>query len=286
MGQPPGTTPRPTRARLKGIIPNAVWRRGSDVYWWWQNRGHHRMAAMFSARLRTDRGRLKTFRNCHEGERCFIIGNGPSLKNTDLQLLRNEITFGMNRIYLIFEELGFPTTYFFAINTLVIEQCASDMRALPMPKFLTWRSRRWMSEDAGTIFMDTDYRGPESFSTDLTGRVFEGGTVTYVALQTAYWMGFQEVILVGVDHRYSTTGPANATVVSEGRDLNHFHPDYFGRGFRWQLPDLEASERSYRLARAAFEADGRKIVDATVAGQLSVFPKVEYLSLFSGRGKH
>jgi hypothetical protein len=239
---------------------------------------------MFSTRLRSDRERLQAFRDRHRGERCFIIGNGPSLKVTDLSLLRNEISFGMNRIYLMFEELGFPTTYFFAINTLVIEQCASEIRALPIPKFLTWRSRSWMSGDSGAIFVDTDYRGPESFSVDLTGRVFEGGTVTYVALQTAYWMGFQEVILVGVDHRYSTAGSANATVVSEGQDPNHFHPEYFGRGFRWQLPDLEASERSYQLALAAFEADGRKIVDATVGGQLEVFQKVDYRSLFAGRG--
>ena len=239
---------------------------------------------MLSTRLRSDRERLKALRDRHQGERCFIIGNGPSLKVTDLSLLEDEISFGMNRIYLMFEELGFPTTYLFAINTLVIEQCASEICALPIPKFLTWRSRRWMSGDPGTIFVDTDYRGAESFSINLTGRVFEGGTVTYVALQAAYWMGFREVILVGVDHRYSIEGPANATVISKGEDPNHFHPEYFGRGFRWQLPDLEASERSYRLARAAFETDGRKIVDATVGGQLEVFPKVDYLSLFAGRG--
>ena len=284
MEQYPDASSRSTRARLKRMIPNTVWRRGSDAYWWWRNRGNHQLAARFSSRMRSDRERLAAFRDRHQGERCFIIGNGPSLKRTDLSLLRHEISFGMNRIYLMFEDLGFPTTYFIAINTLVIEQCTSEIRALPIPKFLTWRSRRWMSGDPGTIFVDTDYRGPESFSTDLTGRVFEGGTVTYVALQAAYWMGFQEVILVGVDHRYSTAGPANAMVVSQSDDPDHFDPEYFGRGFRWQLPDLEASERSYRLARAAFEADGRRIVDATVGGQLEVFPQIDYKSLFAGQG--
>ena len=282
MDQSPQETPRPGRAGAKNVVPDTLWRRGSAAYWWWRNRGNHQVAGMFSPRLRSDRERLKTFRGRHQGERCFIIGNGPSLKKTVLSLLRNEITFGMNRIYLMFEELGFPTTYFFAVNTLVIEQCASEIQALSIPKFLTWRSRQWVSGDSGSLFVDTDYRGPESFSVDLAGRVFEGGTVTYVALQAAYWMGFQEVILVGVDHSYSTKGPPNATVVSESEDPNHFHPKYFGRGFRWQLPDLEASERSFRLARDAFEADGRKVVDATVGGLLNVFPKVDYKSLFPG----
>jgi hypothetical protein len=54
----------------------------------------------------------------------------------------------------------------------------------------------------------------------------------------------------------------------------------FGKGFRWQLPDLETSEIAYGMARSAFEADGRKVVDATVGGKLTVFPKVDYNSLF------
>jgi len=37
--------------------------------------------------------------NAWKGRRCFIIGGGPSLKNVDLDLLRNEITIGINRAY-------------------------------------------------------------------------------------------------------------------------------------------------------------------------------------------
>ncbi len=39
--------------------------------------------------------------NIHHGQRCFIIGNGPSLQRTDLTKLKDEFTFGMNRIYLV-----------------------------------------------------------------------------------------------------------------------------------------------------------------------------------------
>jgi hypothetical protein len=96
-------------------------------------------------------------------------------------------------------------------------------------------------------------------------------------------MGFEEVILIGVDHSFSTKGPANETVVSQGDDPNHFAPNYFGKGFRWQLPDLEASEQAYRLARRAFEADGRRVLDATIGGKLTVFPKVNYEAVTAGR---
>jgi hypothetical protein len=224
--------------------------------------------------------RLSAFRNAHTGERCFIIGNGPSLKDTDLSRLRNEFSFGLNRIYLLFPKLGFETSYLVSVNTLVIEQCAADLRSLTLPKFITWRGRRWLKGDDEVVYLDTDYTGPETFARDVTGRVFEGSTVTFVALQLAYYMGFNDVVLVGVDHSFTTKGQANVTVVSEGDDPNHFSPEYFGKGFRWQLPDLAASERAYGLARAAFEADNRKVRDATIGGQLDVFPKVDYDDLF------
>ena len=86
--------------------------------------------------------RLAALKDIHKGQRAFIIGNGPSLKQTDLTKLKNEFTFGMNRIYLLFPELGFSTTYFCSINDLVIEQFSDDILALPMPKFLAWRSHR------------------------------------------------------------------------------------------------------------------------------------------------
>ena len=101
-----------------------------------------------------------------------------------------------------------------------------------------------------------------------------------MALQTAYYLGFSEVILIGVDHSFATKGKPNTTVVSEGDDPNHFNPAYFGKGFRWQLPDLDTSEVGYAMARHAYEADGRRVLDATVGGKLTIFPKVDYNSLF------
>ena len=54
----------------------------------------------------------------------MIIGNGPSLQNTDVSRLKDVYTFGMNRVYLAFPKWGFETSYYVAINDLVVEQCA------------------------------------------------------------------------------------------------------------------------------------------------------------------
>lgn len=223
--------------------------------------------------------RLRPMRDQYKGKRCFIIGNGPSLRDTDMSKLHGEYTFGMNRIYLMFPELGFETSFFVSINDLVIEQCASDIQQLRMPKFIAWHAHQWLQPADNMFFLHTSYTGPK-FAHDITRRLWEGATVTYVALQTAFYLGFSEVILIGVDHSFATKGKPNTTIVSQGDDPNHFNPSYFGKGFRWQLPDLDTSEVGYAMARQAYEQDGRRVLDATVGGKLTIFPKVDYNTLF------
>ncbi len=263
---------------LKRITPEPVWNAARSTY-----DAIVRIpdlpAAAWHPWRRESRKRLSALKDIHRGERCFIIGNGPSLNKTDLRKLRGESTFGLNRIYLLFPELGFTTTYYLSMNDLVIEQCAAEILALPIPKFLTWRSRRFINPTEDTHFLYTTYTGPK-FARNVSGRLWEGATVTFVALQLAYHMGYEKVILIGVDHNFVTQGDANKVVTSQGDDPNHFAPNYFGKGFKWQLPDLETSERAYRMAKIAYESDGRQILDATVGGKLSVFPKVDYTGLF------
>lgn len=243
------------------------------------NRLPEDVSAMTDTARRESMKQLRKFHNRYAAERCFVIGNGPSLRNTDMTKLKGEFTFGMNRIFLMFPELGFNTTFLVSVNDLVIEQSAEEIQTLGMPRFVSWRSRKWLAPEEELYFLHTTYTGPK-FAKDATRRLWEGATVTYTSLQLAYYLGFSKVILIGVDHNFVTKGKPNMTITSAGDDPNHFHPKYFGKGFRWQLPDLDTSEVAYRMAREVYESDGREVVDATVGGKLTIFPKVEYESLF------
>src|SRR3546814_10104426 len=75
------------------------------------------------------------------------------------------------------------------------------------------------------------------------------------------------------------TGDPNQTQVLDGPDLNHFSSDYFGHGQHWDNPDLAHSEESYRIARAEYERDGRRIIDATLDGACDIFEKVDHRTL-------
>lgn len=263
---------------IKQYTPAPLWQAASSIRYGIQRTAQWPSATFHPLRRESIR-KLAAYHGRHLGQRCFIIGNGPSLRQTDLSRLKGEYTIGMNRIYLMFPELGFDTTYFLTVNSLVIEQCAEDIRKLSIPKFLSWRSHPLIQPTPDMMFLHTTYTGPR-FAADARGRLWEGATVTYVALQLAFFMGFKQVILIGVDHNYATQGKPNTTVVSQGDDPNHFNAAYFGKGFRWQLPDLDTSERSYLMAQQAYEQAGRQVLDATVGGKLTIFPKVDYNALF------
>jgi len=249
-----------------------------------------------NARGRESAQRLLEMRNRHWGQRAWIIGNGPSLRDMDLSPLANEFTFGSNRVYLAFDDLGFHTTYLSGSARWIIRQFGEEMAQSGPQVFL---SHLFASEvptlpRTVTTFLS---RRRASFGTHpLFWGFHDGGTVTYTSMQLAFYMGFTEVILIGVDHSFVETGtaaaevvpqadddPRAATVVSGGDDPNHFLPNYFGKGVKWSLPSWHQMEESYAMARKRYEAAGRLIVDATVGGKLTIFPKVDYEKVVSSR---
>ena len=66
---------------------------------------------------------LKPYHNLHRGQRCFVIGNGPSLKAEDLTRIWNlDIpTFACNRIHMIFSQTEWRPTYYFISDAKIVE---------------------------------------------------------------------------------------------------------------------------------------------------------------------
>jgi hypothetical protein len=213
-----------------------------------------RLEAAYQKNIR----RLEHFRDAYSGERCFILGNGPSLARMDLGRLRGEHTFGLNRIYLLAERSGFLPSFLVAVNTLVLSQF---VRADPLTFFLK-------------------HNPTPGFYHHFHYGLWHGATVTYVALQLAHFMGFHKVYLIGVDHHFECQGQPHERQTSQQADPNHFDPAYFGPGIDWHLPDLETSESAYRIAKIQFRESARLLVNAGAGGHLEVFPRVPFESLF------
>jgi hypothetical protein len=168
----------------------------------------------------------------------------------------------------------FGIDYHVAVNPLVIQQSFNEFSRLNCASFLSYKSSLSQDINKSNYFYLLSGDG-HYFSTNPYQKIAEGCTVTFVALQLAYFMGFSRVFLIGVDHNFETSGQPHEKQILDGPDRNHFHPDYFAQQ-EWHLPDLEGSELAYQLARYYFKRDNRVIYDATEGGKLTVFPKMSF----------
>lgn len=236
-----------------------------------------------------DSEELATFYNAYKGKRCFIIGNGPSLNKHDLSLLKDEYTFGVNSFYYKTRETGF-TPYFYVVeDSSVMKENIEEIRKYDAPfKFFPTNYKALHPKQPNTFFFrmnrgfyeksSPNYVVPR-FSTDASDVLYCGQSVTYINLQLAYFMGFEEVYLIGMDFSYvipSSHSRKGDVLISDTDDPNHFHKDYFGKGKSWKDPKLDRVALNYRMARLVYESTGRRVFNATVGGNLDVFERVDY----------
>ena len=219
------------------------------------------------------RAKLKRLFNAHEGEKAVILCNGPSLLDVDFDLLDGVFTFGLNKINLLFDKVSFRPSCVVAVNRFVIEQNAEFYERTDIPLFLDSFANGLVPSTPQRCFLHST--SETGFARRCEWSINQGHTVTYVAMQLAFHMGFSEVALVGCDHNFATKGPANKTVIAGQKDENHFDPNYFAGGVKWQLPDLFESEVAYARARKVYEAFDRKIFNSTVGGNLDIFERRE-----------
>jgi hypothetical protein len=221
------------------------------------------------------RNKIRRWKNLHHGKKAVILCNGPSLNKVDFAILEHAkvFTFGLNKINLLFTDNRFRPAAIVAINPFVIEQNAEFYNTTEIPLFINRLGTKWVKLRDNVIFLHSALGRERQFARDCSLSIYQGYTVTYVAMQLAFHMGFKRVALVGCDHSFASQGPANKTVTAEATDPNHFHPKYFADGVEWQLPDLAGSEVHYETAREIYGQFNREIINCTDGGKLEIFPR-------------
>ena len=136
--------------------------------------------------------------------------------------------------------MGFYPTYYVVEDTFVAEDRAAEINNFKESiKFFGNYLKYCLKPDSKSVILNViknykEYKDFPHFSIDATRKVYVGGSVTYIALQLAYHMGFSEVYMIGFDHNYIIPKDAEITnndvsILSTPDDPNHFHPDYFGK---------------------------------------------------------
>lgn len=241
---------------------------------------YNRLVWDLSPKSWKSRKSLHSIRGQHEGKKAVVLCNGPSLNQVEFDLLEDVFSFGLNKINLIFDRLSFRPSAIVAVNEYVLEQNADFYNQTKLPLYLSSIGSSSVRHNRNVTFLHSSTQ--TKFAKDCSMSIYEGHTVTFVALQLAFHMGFREVALVGADHYFASKGPANAVVESGDTDENHFDPRYFSGGNKWQLPDLPACEAAYALAKEVYESAGGRIVNATEGGHLEIFPREPLKEFISG----
>ena len=87
---------------------------------------------------------IRSLKNAFKGLRCFIIGNGPSLTPSDLDKIKNEVSFAANRIYYMFDKTEWRPTFYMCCDKEAIMMNFSSIVDLPVKtKFIEVTSKKY-----------------------------------------------------------------------------------------------------------------------------------------------
>ena len=223
-----------------------------------------------------DFGYLEKYKNIHSSGRCFLIGNGPSLTEKDLdKIYENKvISIGCNKINMIFTKTRWRPEYYVVGDSLVWDEEKDNIKN-DIKYFVRKITSDVKPDYCGNVQLyyakfENYYPGYPTFSDDMTKGVYGGRTVMYDMLQIAVYMGFKEIYLLGVDFSWG----------EDGRDT-HFCKDYMNDDLvRDGMKYKEEERHAYISAKNYADAHGIKIYNATRGGHLDVFEKVNFDDLF------
>lgn len=222
---------------------------------------------------------LKKYKDVYKGKRCFVIGNGPSLKKEDLMLLEKnkEITFAANGIFHIYDKTTWRPTHYMLCDALAyrdlydnIERIENENSFIADFYYTDFKS---INRANRFYLINKIYNSDKfPFSDDAVKGLYSGRTITYVMIQMACYMGIKEIYLLGVDW----TGGKGTGV---GRiDFFEGHKKRIENNTPFDIfyEEKYAFESALRYAAA----HGIKIFNATRGGELEVFERVEFDRLF------
>lgn len=220
---------------------------------------------------------ITDFKNRHLGQRCFLLGSGPSLASMDLSGLRSEITFSCNRGYLLFDKLGFPTTYWALEDLLDYEQWGKGFEDLQGPIKFVADDVPFKGDYCKTPFIRD--MNCEKFSSDPP--FYFGGSVMYLMLQLAAYMGCNIAYLLGNDFKwtnfYTLDDHDNNKWITPDQDTDHFDLYYWPKGSRSFPPQPERMRKAFFNARG----NGLRIINVTPDSALDVFETRDYCDILN-----
>lgn len=222
---------------------------------------------------------IKKLREICKGERCFVIGNGPSLRGEDLDRLKDEKTFAFNRIYHIYESTEWRPTYYMVTDKSIIKQLLKE-KIFDVESELAFVYSRKLYKKWNSKCMQIDLKGRtpihkekfvvEKLSESVDNFFSASQSVTINAIELAVYMGFKEIYLLGVDHNFAYEIDMNGNKVIKKNIEAHFRED---KDKNIYMSCKEALTKCYETCKSFADEHDVQIINVTRGGCLEVFPR-------------
>lgn len=237
---------------------------------------------------------IANLKNKHKGKRAFIIGNGPSLRIEDLELLKNEITFATNDVIKGYNQTSWRPTYYIV----------ADRRGAWL-KYQEKSALDYIINNSGTVlcnyktvvfdlYKDSGYekllfyKDEEEkyssaietvrFSENVSECVYSLGTTLYTMYQFAVYMGIEEIILIGVDFDFPKVYYADGS--ESTNDAIQTHAKFMGKEKIQSIYAVDSIYCAHLVAKKYAENHCIKIYNATRGGKLEIFERVNFNKVF------
>lgn len=225
--------------------------------------------------------KLCKYKGIHRGERCFIIGNGPSLRIEDLDVLakQREVCFGLNLIYMAYRNTRWRPDYVCVSDTLTIKKNGEKIiknNKCPLfiaDPFLRFQGDEYIDERIlpfRKLYPNGTDNFAYSFSMDIAKGICNANSVAYYALQIAVYMGFAEIYLLGMDN-------GDWGLHFDGKYLEE--TDVLRENFDEAMESRMVSQ-AFQKAEEVSRRYGFKIYNVTRGGSLEVHERVDFNKLF------
>lgn len=220
--------------------------------------------------------KILSLKDKYKGQKCFIIGGSPSLKQLDLTKLNggDYKIFTVGRGYKL-KDFGLLHSDFRVVSDMtgyseILDELDEDYSDI----FFSYCGIDFANNVKELIYFDY-FEAPinmdKHYQSDLTRPLFHCDTVIDFALQIATYMGFKDIYFVGVDldfnknsgHVYKSSAGENERQISHSKNSNLFMLS------------------SFEFAAKYLKDKGINLYNASPSGILNCMPRVNYNDLFN-----
>lgn len=221
------------------------------------------------------------FKDVHAGERCFILGTGPSLKlltDQERESLRKETLFGVNSLYKSDIGRELLPKYYVLMDNLYWEQWSSTFTEVSNqykdcpPVFITDLRAKHLVECLNiknpAVYIYSKKYPVNRMSADIDGNIYAALNVISYSILSAIYMGFREIYLLGCDYSaFCTAGKGHCYDDKSEIAQSNYNLAFYLR-FYWITTEFH-----YLIAKLAKEK-GVKVVNLSPNSLLDAYPRL------------